>query len=109
MDKKEKKYDRLPKWAQLEIKALKEENKDLKEILNSINKSSEGEIVITKGISPISVSFSKNYSVDFKLPSGVIRVHIDNNKLLVMHTGTNELLVIPRATNAILIDQRRPY
>jgi hypothetical protein len=99
--------DKLPKWAQEEVKRLQMRLKEAKEELQRINDNPVSNTIIGHdyqfpGNPPVKY-LPNNQNIMFKLPKGDVQCRIVGDCFEVHTQGEGSLFIQPKVSNSILI------
>ncbi len=92
-----RKLSSLPKWAQMEIRVLKDQVHELKETLKFGRESD----VIVDEHSLTERHLPNGSRVTFKLGQNRVRVYVDRGKLVV--SGERAIIIEPIASNSVSV------
>lgn len=104
----EEQFNKLPKWAQSEIRVLKMDNSELKTRLNEYEGVDPTNTYISEGLS--SSFLPNNANIEFKMgdkQEHTVRVRVNKYGLVDVNTDSRsgkDMVILPRAANSFYID-----
>lgn len=107
MNYTKEKFDRLPKWAQDEIRRLENKNEHLFKVLDEINGDTQTNTFLNEGLSERPLP--KNSCVDFKIGENninTVSVYIKKNGTIDINASSKkaqQLVIIPNAANSFYL------
>ena len=96
------KFDRLPKWAQMEINRLSGDLENYKEKVAQIS-GEEETIVYCEGYVTPKINLPNNSHIVFEIDGGSISANVVDGELRVYGQSPGPLLVLPRASNSVYL------
>jgi len=102
MNYTEEQFNKLPKWAQSEIRVLEMRNRDLKETLQEYEGKAETNTYLITGMDK--TPLPNNAHVEFHSGQDVVSVYIQKDGTIdVNANGSGEMVILPRAANSFYI------
>jgi len=98
----QEKFDRLPKWARMEINRLSGDLENYKQKVAQISGKEETN-VYCEGYATPRINLPKNSHVTFDIVDGLISANVVDGELRVYGQSRWPLLVLPRASNSVYL------